>query len=153
MAIMPATASMVEEAELMDRYSKHVMLNAGGGYDSIKRFFDDIEEFQIKETLKRGIDTRPGNLRKIELRWKSGDGELDLTATNLEFRVRSSVPLRHPESDEPIGRQDTSYWSASKRDAAKFYGWLDANETKVKKMGIRELRSLWNKLKVKYDYH
>jgi len=153
MHLLTTTYSMVEEADLLEHNSKYVVLNASGGYDSIKRYFEDVDGFRIEESAERGIDVRPGDIRKIEKRWKVGENELDMTATNLEFQVTSSIPLKSKATGKVHARQDTSYWSSDKKSAAIFYAWLMENETSVTKMDIHALRDLWSKLRVKYDYH
>jgi hypothetical protein len=157
MTIMP-NKGMSEEAAWMEGNSKYILLNASS-YDKIKSFYEDIlvdypGEIRIDEREVRAIDILPGTVRKIEMQWKVGDSKLDLTATPLEFRVVSSVPLSHPKTGDPIGYQDTSYWSAKKDDAKRFYAWLASEgEGMIRKMDIHALTRLWHNLDVNYDSH
>jgi len=157
MSIIP-NKGHAENAAWMEGNSKYILLNASS-YDSIKRFYEDIlvdypGEIIISEKDLRGIDVLPGTVRKIELQWKAGDNELDLTATPLDFQLKSSVPLNHPKTEDPVGRQDTSYWPAKKEDAKRFYAWLAGEgEGVIKRMNIQDLRQFWTSIDVKYDSH
>lgn len=157
MVVTPDTYSRTEEERWLERHARRLILQAARGYAGIKRYFetlDDEVEANISEHQERGIDILPGDVKKIELRWKVGDDELELEATPLEFRVKSSVPLRMKEGQPSYSRQDTNYWPAKKDDAKRFYAWLSADgESQVKRMGIMDLRKLWHDIGVRYDYH
>jgi hypothetical protein len=143
------------EAEWLEAQSKHLILNAGRGYDSIKRYFEDLgDEATIEERQERGVDVLPGGTRTIKVQWKDGDDLLDLEATPKDFHLRHSAPLTHHTTGEPIGRQDTLYWPAKKTDAKRFYAWLSGEgEGKLKQMSIGDLRKLWREIDVQYDFH
>jgi Cu/Ag efflux protein CusF len=157
MIVTPNTYSRSAEEEWLERHARRLVLQAARGYDGIKSYFeqlDDEVEADISERQERGIDILPGDTKKIELRWKVGDNELDMTADTLKFSVKSSVPLSHAKTGEPVGRQDTLYWSAKKADATRFYSWLSGEgESKVQRLNITALRQLWKDLGVRYDYH
>lgn len=143
-----------EMKDWTETHSKHVLLNASGGYDSVKKYFADIDA-AISETAERGIDVRPGDTPEISLKWEAGDDQLRLTATPQEFSLVSSVPLQHPKTGEPLPyRQDTMYWGRSRRDAETFYKWLFSGGAKdIQKMGMREIWHIWGQLNVAFDSH
>jgi hypothetical protein len=157
MAILPNTYSRKAEEEWLEQQSRYLILNAGRGYDGIKRYFEQLEgevTANISEYQERGIDVLPGDIRPIELRWKNQDTVLELEATPLEFKVKHSAPLTHHTTGEPIGRQDTLYWPDRKEDAKLFYAWLSGGgQDQVQRMDITGLRKLWGDIGVRYDYH
>ena len=137
----------------MEEQSKRLVLMAGGGYDSIKKYLDSIDA-KPEESLERGVDVRPGDAKEYKLSWGVGDKKLRLTASPTEFLLNSSVPLKHPKTGDDIGNQDTLYYQVGRRDAAVFYRWLaSGGDAKIQRMGISEIRELWRKLKVKSDYY
>lgn len=138
---------------------------AAGNYDHFVAVLGDWAEehpgqVNTSETMERGIDHLPAGSKTYKIQWTMGTTELELEATPLEFRVRSSVLmepserlLRRNPNAQPF-RQDTGYWPAKKADAKKFYGWLaTGGEGKIKRMDINDLKKLWGQLKVRYDSH
>lgn len=150
----PGNLPTAEEEKWMEDQSKQLVLKAAGGYDALKRHLMDIGA-DVSERMERGVDVRPGNVREIKLEWNADKDKLRLTATPAEFLLNSSRPIRHPKTGTPIGYQDTLYYPKGKRDAVAFYSWLatEGGEAQIKKMDINEIRRVWDKLKVKYDYH
>lgn len=143
----------VDPDQWMEEQSKRIVLNAAGGYDTVKKYLDGVEA-DTSESTERGVDVRPGNVREIKLQWIVGEDQLRVTATPKEFLLNSSKALKHPKTGDPIGRQDTLYYPKGKRDSAVFYRWLiDGGEAKIQRMEIDAIRKLWDQIKVKYDYH
>lgn len=154
MIILPE-GHRADEKEWMEQHSRHVILNAARGYDSIERYFEKVEGgADINEYQERGIDILPAGTKTIELKWSVGTTNLRLTATPLDFSVVHSAPLTHHTTGKPIGRQDTIYSPAKKADAKRFYGWLAGEgEKMVPRMSMDDLRDVWRSLRVQYDYH
>lgn len=101
------------------------------------------------ETEERGIDVEPtGN--KITLKTNTG---LLIESDPNDFRVLNRVPLDHPETGKSIGFQDTNYYNKGKDSAVVFFTWLQANLSQANMMSMNDLRNVWDKLNVKYDYH
>jgi len=164
MTVMPSMLSSQDnEKEWMRRMGLSI-LDYAQSYDRVKAFFSDIlqdypGEISIDEHVERGIDVVPASTETIRLRWSVGTTQLEITATPLDFSVKSSALFEAGEGhlkDKPQNpgfRQDTSYWPAKKQDALIFYTWLRDNRSSVDSMDINELRELWHKLGVRYDYH
>lgn len=155
--VMSIIPNVAHEREWMETQGKFI--NTYGTYEGIKSFYEDIlhdfpGEILIEENAERGIDVLPGGTEEIDLRWSVGESKMELTATPLEMRVKSSVPLKSQQTGKPFGYQDTLYWADKKADAKRFYAWLSGGGRKlVTRMGILELRKLWNDIGVRYDYH
>jgi len=156
--VMSISPNTKHDDQWLETQSKFMLLQAQG-YDSIKRFYEDIlhdfpGEITIEEYQERGIDVLPGGTRKIDVQWDYQGHKLDLDATPLDFSVKDSAPLTHHTTGTSIGWQDTLYWPAKKADAKRFYGWLSGEgEGKLKRMGINDLRKLWREIDVRYDFH
>jgi hypothetical protein len=125
-------------------------------FDSIHRFFADVSadypnEIRMYSSKERGIDVLPGGTRKIKFETRGG---VRVEATPHDFLVVNHQLIKNPKEDG-IGDfyQDTMYYPASKKDAAKFYGWLAANEDAAKKFDMTWIRKLWRDLDVKFDSH
>ena len=86
----------------MESQSKRLVLQAGGGYDSVKKYLEGTDA-DISERLERGVDVRPGDAKEYKLSWSVGEDKFRLTATPLEFLLNSSLPLTHPKTGEGIG--------------------------------------------------
>lgn len=152
MIILPDTFSTAVEKEWLEQQSRHLVLNASRGYDSIKQYFERLDDTNIVERPERGIDVLPGGTQTIKLDWGIGTTEMALEASPLDFSVRSSVKMGG--DGKPSFRQDTNYWPAKKGDAKRFYAWLSAEGAdQIKKMDIMALRKLWRDIEVRYDYH
>jgi hypothetical protein len=108
-------------------------------------------EYKLHENIRRGIDVEPAGV-KISLEKKFDDGDIvRIDASPYDFMVNSSVVM-HAKSGNGF-RQDTLYSSRSKQGAIAFYAWLKENMGRASEMTIDQLRKLWDKLDVKYDYH
>lgn len=127
-------------------------------YDKVKNLVKDLQEqfpheIELNEYEERGVDVEPTG-DKITIKSKGTDGSvLEVEAKSTEFRVLSKAPLTHSKTGDAIGFQDTNYYSRDKAGAGSFYVWLQTNLSKVNSMTIGDLRSLWNDMDVKYDYH
>jgi len=131
------------------------LLPHAGSYDEILRLFKDLKsddegkDIWFQEVTLRGIDVNPGGTTKIHLTTNQG---LEITAEPQEFLVKRTVEHKSPSGGSGF-KQDTLYYSKSKKDAAPFYNWLKANLSEANKMGILELSALWDDLGVRYDFH
>jgi len=155
MTILPK-GYRADEAEWLEQQARYLVLNAARGYDGIKRYFETLPKEKaatINERQERGIDVLPAGTRKINLKWADGTTNLRLEADPHTFMVVSSALIGANEKGHGGFRQDTGYHSEKKTGAKRFYGWLVNNETKVKKMGISDLRDIWRELKIPYRYH
>lgn len=107
------------------------------------------DEIQITETALRGVDVEPAGTR-ISLKTNTG---LRIEAEPSDFRILHSQPMVHPKTGEPIGNQDTNYYSTRKQDATVFYRWLKLNLSRANRMTMDEFRNLWDSLHIGYDSH
>lgn len=140
------------EEEWMENMSKALV--DCDSYDKVKALVNDLlrdypGEINIREYDERGIDVEPAG-SKMSLKTNTS---LVIEAAPNEFRVLNKVPLTHPKTGDPIGFQDTNYYSKDKKGAGAFFVWLQANLARVNSMSMNDLRNLWNDLDVKYDYH
>lgn len=132
-----------------------------GDYGQFKRFIEDVMvdfpgEISMDEGQARGIDILPAETKVYKMEWSIGTTNMRLEASPLKFMVVDSYlhepgPRARPDA-EPF-RQDTKHWPVKKTDAQKFYGWLVANENKVKRMSMQDLKKLWRDIGVRYDSH
>jgi len=81
---------------------------------------------------------------------------LNISASPYDFHIRSSVPLGGRAA--PGMMQDTLYYPAgskaqAKQSAERFYEWLRGHVSEAAKLGMQELRQVWDSIGVKYDYH
>lgn len=164
MSLAPTSYYKGDVQGWLDRMS-YVALNYGKAgshpYALFKNYITDLlhdvpNEIEMIEREERGIDVIPGGTKKYDLQWSVGPADkLSLTATPLEFLVNSSHLFGKGEGPNAKGFwQDTLYWPRKKPDAGAFYAWLkDGGESQIKRMSITDLRELWNKLGIKYDFH
>lgn len=122
-------------------------------FDAVAAFVADLRadypidvEFDVREA--RGVDVEPAGSQTITVKTSNG---LEIKASEREFQVLSRVMMRH-------GRQDTLYWPAgtktvARAGAASFFSWLRSNLSIVETMTIGDLRSQWDALGVRYDFH
>lgn len=154
MNIAPTYYYKGDHAAWMDRMGE--ALPDYPSYNGIKAFISDIlvdapGEISINESTVRGVDVAPAGSTKIRIKTQTG---LEITSDPMDFLVKSTVPMSHPKTGEPIGTQDTLYYPANKkRDAKVFHNWLTANLGQVSRMTIGDFRKLWDDLKIPYDSH
>jgi DNA repair protein RadC len=112
--------------------------------------------YRLDEQDLRGIDVEPPSTT-IDLQNRLPDGAmLNISASPYDFHIRSSVPLGGRAA--PGMMQDTLYYPAgskaqAKQSAERFYEWLRGHVSEAAKLGMQELRQVWDSIGVKYDYH
>jgi len=96
----------------------------------------------------RGIDVAPmAEVRLTGCTWR-------LTASSTEFHLVNSVRFSpDAANDGKELRQDTAHWSRSKKDAAKFHGWLVANMASVETMTMSDWFAVWRELGIRFESH
>lgn len=96
----------------------------------------------------RGIDVAPmAEVHLTGCTWR-------LTASSTEFHLVNSVRF-NPDAanDGKELRQDTAHWSRSKKDAAKFHGWLTTNMASVETMTMSDFFAVWRDLGIRFETH
>ena len=109
-----------------------------------------LVKLDILITRLRGVDVEPMGTKII---YKTRTG-LEIEASPNDFLVKSSVPLTHPKTGEPMNQtQDTLYWPENKQGAGIFYTWLKGNLSRLEHMDILDIRNFWDSLGVKWNSH
>ncbi len=108
---------------------------------------------RLNESVLRGVDVEPmGTAIEIQNKYPNG-AWLRINANPHEFRVTDSAVISAPGKAADGWHQDTNYWNRKKEDGIAFYGWAKDNLSKLNRMGIMDLRTLWDQLGIKWDSH
>jgi hypothetical protein len=108
--------------------------------------------FDVRE--ERGVDVEPAGAQTLTIKTSNG---LEIKASERDFQV-CSRQFHGVTATRPGVAHDTLYWPAgtktvARAGAASFFAWLSANLSTVEAMTIGELRSQWEALGVRYDFH
>ena len=144
--IAPRSYSSEACESFMGHHAGSVAL--ASSYDELKAMFS--EDTRIEESTERGVDVLPAGTETIKFTTRNG---LVVKADPMDFSVlhRSELTTR---DGKPTGTyNDTYYHPATKRDAKRFYTWLQENRFRFNQMKVKEVRDNFRQLAVKYDYH
>jgi hypothetical protein len=111
--------------------------------------------FHVEERELRAIDVEPMSTA-IHLSHKLDNGDrISIDATPHRFSIRSSWPLDRSSllQGGTSLYQDTLYYAVKKKDAERFYAWLQKNLAAAGRMGIEDLRRAMRAQGIEYDYH
>lgn len=156
MAIMLTRAYTGDVDQWFDIQAKQFLdyAKSSDPYAKIRAYIKDLlvdypKDIDLQETMLRGVDVEPfGEVYT----WKFQTSDIDRLEAKVspqDFSVRSTHTFTGPKGN--LFDQDTLYYPRDKKSSALFYGWLKDNLAKAKKMGMTELRQVWEQLGVKYD--
>lgn len=138
-------------------------------YDEARAYAQSVaakRNLSVEERTLRGIDVEP-MATKINLRKQFSDGTIvSIEASPNDFHVRESTIsgkareafMRGEPGDYAGVRQDTGYWPAGtpavqRKSAQKFYAWITAHLVEASNMTVDDLRHVWKRIGVQYNYH
>jgi hypothetical protein len=135
------------------------LLSMCASFDEVRRLVSDLlvdypGELRFEVLEARGVDIEPAGAQSITLKTSGG---LEIKASERDFQV-CSRQFHGATATHPGVAHDTLYWPAgtktvARAGAASFFAWLSANLSAIEAMTIGELRSQWEALGVRYDFH
>jgi hypothetical protein len=150
--LAPTFAYPGDHAAWLENMSK--VLVTLSSYDDVRRLVSDVlvdfpGELRFDTREERGVDVAPAGSQTITVKAANG---LEIKASERDFSVSSSVVFSKTHT------QTTLYYPAGTKTqalagAGAFFSWLRANLSKVETMTIGNLRSQWDALGVRYDFH
>jgi hypothetical protein len=157
LTVIPKTHNDAEAARIISPLADAIVA-ANMTYAQVVAYLEASgkDMYRLVEQELRGIDIEPA-ATKIELENKRADGStLRISASPNDFLVKSSVPLGGRAASGMM--QDTLYSPAGsaavrKKSAGLFYDWLCGRMGEANKLGIEDLRRVWDSLGVTFDYH
>lgn len=146
-----------DEQAWMDTQTHEFLVYARSSdpYMKIKSYIKDLmvdypDDITLTEDTLRGIDVEPyGEI--FEFKIPLDKGSVTVKSSPTDFSVKHTAEMSGPRGN--TFNHDTRYHPYTKRDAVAFYGWVKDNASKLKALkNINDLRDIWKKNDIKYDY-